>query len=383
LIIPPCPSVLSLLAALEGVLDGRDSPMVPVPAGDLRASELLTTSLRVGDEIADDIALVIATSGTTGIPKGAMLTPAALIASASATHDRLGGPGSWLMALPAHHIAGIQVMVRSVLAGTVPAELDVSQGFDPADVPSAVSELGSGRRYTSLVANQLAKALTHPAACAALAELDAVLLGGGPAPAPVLRSAEEAGITVVRSYGSSETSGGCVYDGVPLDGVEVRIDDPDPAGEGRIVIGGATLASGYRNPPQPNPFGEPGWFHTDDLGCFDESGRLSVLGRADEAINTGGLTVMPGPVEAAISQHPAVADCAVFAVPDDRLGERVAAVVVAAAAATPPTLAELQEFVGHSLDVKAAPRELHIVDELPRLGIGKLDRRALRQRYSQ
>ena len=375
--------MLSLLAALEGVLDGRDSPMVPVPAGDLRASELLTTSLRVGDEIADDIALVIATSGTTGIPKGAMLTPAALIASASATHDRLGGPGSWLMALPAHHIAGIQVMVRSVLAGTVPAELDVSQGFDPADVPSAVSELGSGRRYTSLVANQLAKALTHPAACAALAELDAVLLGGGPAPAPVLRSAEEAGITVVRSYGSSETSGGCVYDGVPLDGVKVRIDDPDPAGEGRIVIGGATLASGYRNPPQPNPFGEPGWFHTDDLGCFDESGRLSVLGRADEAINTGGLTVMPGPVEAAISQHPAVADCAVFAVPDDRLGERVAAVVVAAAAATPPTLAELQEFVGHSLDVKAAPRELHIVDKLPRLGIGKLDRRALRQRYSQ
>jgi O-succinylbenzoic acid--CoA ligase len=383
LIIPPSPSALSLLAALEGVLDGRDSPMAPVPAGDLRASELLTTSLRVGDEIADDIALVIATSGTTGIPKGAMLTPAALIASASATHDRLGGPGSWLIALPAHHIAGIQVLVRSVLAGTVPAELDVSRGFDPADVASAVSELGSGRRYTSLVANQLAKALTHPAACAALAELDAVLLGGGPAPAPVLRGAEEAGITVVRSYGSSETSGGCVYDGVPLNGVEVRIDDPAPAGAGRIVIGGATLASGYRNPPQPDPFGQPGWFHTDDLGCFDESGRLSVLGRVDEAINTGGLTVMPGPVEATISQHPAVADCAVFAVPDDRLGERVAAAVVTAAGAPPPTLADMREFVGRSLDSKAAPRELHIVGELPRIGIGKLDRRALRQRYSQ
>ncbi len=357
--------------------------MVPVPAGDLRTSELLTTSLRVGEEIADDIALVIATSGTTGVPKGAMLTPAALIASAAATHDRLGGPGTWLMALPPHHIAGIQVLVRSVLAGTVPAELDVSQGFDPAEVPGAVTELGSGRRYASLVANQLAKALTHPAATAALAELDAVLLGGGPAPAPVLQGAAEAGITVVRTYGSSETAGGCVYDGVPIDGVEVRIDDPNPAGEGRIVIGGATLASGYRNPPQPDPFGEPGWFHTDDLGCFDDAGRLSVLGRADEAINSGGLTVLPGPVEAALRRHPAVADCAVFAVFDDRLGQRVATAIVPAVAAAPPSLAELHAFLAASLDAKAAPRELHIVDELPRLGIGKLDRRTLRQRYSQ
>lgn len=374
---------MALLAALEGVLDGRDSPLVPVPAGDLRAGDLLTTSLRVGEEIDDDVALVITTSGTTGTPKGAMLTPAALIASASATHDRLGGPGSWLLALPPHHIAGIQVLVRSVLAGTVPAELDVSAGFDPADLPRAVAELGSGRRYTSLVANQLAKALTHPGATAALAELDAVLLGGGPAPAPILDDAARAGITVVRTYGSSETAGGCVYDGIPLDGVKVRIDDADRAGVGRIVIGGATLASGYRNPPHPDPFGERGWFHTDDIGCFDDSGRLAVRGRADEAINTGGLTVLPGPVEAALSRHPAVADCAVFAVPDDRLGQRIAAAVVTAPAADPPTLAELREFLAQSLDAKAAPRELHIIDELPRIGIGKLDRRTLRERFSQ
>ena len=157
---------MSLLGALEGVLDGRDGPLVPVPAGDLRESDLLTTSLRIGEEIDDEIALVISTSGTTGAPKGAMLTAAALIAGASATHDRLGGPGTWLLALPTYHIAGIQVLVRSVLAGTVPVELDLCAGFDVTQLQPAVAQLGSGRRYTALVANQLAKALGDPAATA-------------------------------------------------------------------------------------------------------------------------------------------------------------------------------------------------------------------------
>ena len=236
-----------------------------------------------------------------------MLTAAALTASAAATHDRLGGPGRWLLALPPYHIAGVQVLVRSLLAGTVPVEMDVSTGFDITELPSAVEELGSGRRYTALVATQLAKALTDPAATAALAELDAVLIGGGPAPRPVLDAAASAGITVVRTYGMSETAGGCVYDGVPLDGVKVRVDT-----DGRIAIGGPTLASGYRNPPDPDPFAEPGWFRTDDIGAVDDSGVLTVLGRADEAISTGGLTVLPQPVEAALRTHPAVADCAVF-----------------------------------------------------------------------
>ena len=356
--------------------------MVPIPAGDLRESELLTRSLRIGEEIDDEIALVISTSGTTGVLKGAMLTPVALIASASATHDRLGGAGNWLLALPAHHIAGMQVLVRCVLAGTVPVELDLSDGFNVTELPRAVAQLGSGRRYTSLVANQLAKALRDPDASSALAELDAVLLGGGPAPGPVLDGAAEAGITVVRTYGSSETAGGCVYDGLPLDGVEVRIDDPDEAGGGRIVIGGLTLAKGYRNPPDPDPFAEHGWFHTDDVGAFDDSGRLAVLGRADEAISTGGLTIMPGPVETALSRHPAVDDCAVFGVDDDRLGQRVVAAVVTTPGSPWPTLEELKEFLALSLDTTAAPRELHILDELPRLGIGKIDRRALRRRYS-
>lgn len=365
---------MSLLAVLEGVLDGREAPIVPIPAGDLRESDLLTRALRVGEEISDEVALVISTSGTTGAPKGAMLTAAALIASASATHDRLGGPGTWLLALPAHHIAGMQVLVRSSLAGTVPVELDLTRGFEPEALPAAVAEMVSGRRYVALVAAQLAKALNDPAATAALAELDAVLIGGGPAPSAVLTEATEAEITVVRTYGSSETAGGCVYDGIPLDGVEVRIRPND-----RIAVGGATLAMGYRNPCTPDPFAESGWFLTDDLGALDDSGRLTVRGRTDDAISTGGLTVLPSEVEAALSRHPAVAECAVFGVADDRLGQRVVAAVVPSGC--PPDLAELRDFVSESLDRTAAPREMHIVDELPRRGIGKIDRRALRERF--
>jgi o-succinylbenzoate---CoA ligase len=366
--------VRSLLPALERVLDGRDSALVPVSAGADRESELST--LRVGDDIDDDVALVVTTSGTTGAPKGAQLTADALTASGAATHDRLGGPGRWLLALPPYHIAGVQVLVRSLLAGTVPVELDISKGFDVSELPSAVRELGPGRRYTSLVAAQLAKALADQSASAALADLDAVLIGGGPAPRPILEAAASAGIAVVHTYGMSETAGGCVYDGVPLDGVRLRVDT-----DGRIVIGGATLAKGYRNPPYPDPFAQPGWFRTDDVGAVDNSGVLSVLGRADEAISTGGLTVLPQPVEAALNSHAAVADCAVFGLADERLGQRVVAAVVVADGCAAPSLDALRAHVARTLDGTAAPREVHIVDTLPMRGIGKVDRQALVHRF--
>jgi o-succinylbenzoate---CoA ligase len=362
-----------VLAALQRVLDGRDPAMVVVPANDAAVQG----ALRVGEEVDDDVALVVTTSGTTGAPKGALLSAAALSASASATHHRLGGLGTWLLALPPYHIAGLQVLMRSALAGTVPVELDVSAGFDVAQLPGAVKKLGSGRRYTSLVAAQLAKALSDPAAAAALAELDAVLIGGGPAPQPILDAGAAAGITVVRTYGMSETSGGCVYDGVPLDGVRLRL-----LTDGRIAIGGATLAKGYRNPVEPDPFAEPGWFRTDDLGAIDSLGVLSVLGRVDDAISTGGLTVLPQLVEAALRTHPAVGDIAVFGLPDDRLGQRVVAAVVVSDGCAPPTLDALRAHVTRTLDATAAPRELHILDALPRRGIGKVDRTELVRRFA-
>jgi O-succinylbenzoic acid--CoA ligase len=174
----------------------------------------------------------------------------------------------------------------------------------------------------------------------------------------------------------SETAGGCVYDGVPLEGVRVKF-----AADNRIMIGGDTIASGYRNPIEPDPFAEPGWFLTNDIGALNDSGVLSVLGRADDAISSGGLTVLPQLVEAALSTHPAVRDCAVFGVADDRLGQRVVAAVVLADGCPAPTLAALRSHVAQALDVTAAPREVHVVDALPTRGIGKVDRRELMRRF--
>jgi O-succinylbenzoic acid--CoA ligase len=365
-------SALSLLPALEDALAGRGA-MLPVPADDERQTSLLTTSLRAGEPIDDDVAVVISTSGTTGVHKGAMLTASALTASAEATHRRLGGTGGWLLALPAYHVAGLQVLVRSIIAGTTPVA--VSAGFDGTELVSAVSSLGPGRRYVSLVAAQLDKALRNRAATEALASLDAVLIGGGPMPQGLAEKASAADISVVRTYGMSETAGGCVYDGVPLDGVQVRVDDD------RVVIGGATLAKGYRNPVHPDPFAEPGWFRTDDIGTVDDSGVLRILGRVDDAISTGGLTVLPQLVEAALATHPAVAECAVFGLADDRLGQRVVAAVVVGDGCAPPTLEQLRAHVASTLPATAAPREIHIVDELPRRGIGKVDRRGLAARF--
>ncbi|AFM15485.1 acyl-CoA synthetase (AMP-forming)/AMP-acid ligase II [Mycolicibacterium chubuense NBB4] len=360
------------MSVVEDLLAGRAS-VLPVPAEDAGQTAALTTALRAGEEIDDDVAVVLSTSGTTGTPKGALLTAAALRASAEATHERLGGTGRWLLALSAYHVAGFQVLVRSVLAGTEPVA--VPAAFDPDELVAAIGAMGSGRRYTSLVAAQLDKVLRAPEAADALASLDAVLIGGGPMPAGVAERARTAGIRVVRTYGMSETSGGCVYDGVPLDGVRVKL-----AADGRVSLGGPTVASGYRNPVTPDPFAEPGWFRTDDIGAVDDSGVLEVLGRIDDAISTGGLTVLPSLVETAVATHPAVAECAVFGVADERLGQRVVAAVVVEDGAS-VTAAELRSHVSATLPSTAAPREVHVVEELPRRGIGKIDRRALARMF--
>lgn len=373
--VPSGQTVLGLLPRLAELLDGRGDAVLPVPADDADQAHFLASELSADEPVADDVAVVVSTSGTTGKPKGAMLTGQALTASGTATSTRLGGPGQWLLALPPHHIAGMQVLLRSIQAGSDPVVLDVSTGFSLPDFVRAVAEMTGSRRYISLVATQLVKALGDAEASEALASFDAVLLGGGPLPATVAIKAAQARVPVVRTYGMSETCGGCVYDGVALDGVEVRIGP-----EGRISLGGATVAAGYRNIPEHKAFAERGWFHTDDFGELDE-GRLRVLGRLDEAISTGGLTVVPQVVEAALGAHPLVAECAVFGVPDDRLGQRVAAAVVPSAAGA-PTLEDLREHVTAALDGTAAPRELHLLDELPRRGIGKLDRRALVKRFS-
>ena len=185
-------------------------------------------------------AVVIATSGSTGEPKLVALSGAALRASARATEARLGGPGRWLLALPAEHVAGIQVIVRALLAGAPPVVMDLRAGFRPDAFAAATAALGPGRRYTSLVPTQLRRILDAEGAVAALRSYAAVLVGGAALDPATRERALAAGVRVVTTYGMSETAGGCVYDGVPLDGVTVELDE-----DGRILLGGPTLASGY------------------------------------------------------------------------------------------------------------------------------------------
>ncbi len=368
---PTGAAVGDVLPHLRDALDGSGPAWLPVPGGDRRETHRLSSALRPSEPIGDDIALVVTTSGTTGVPKGAMLTAAALRASGEATHERIGGPGQWLLALPTHHIAGLQVLMRGVLAGTEPAVLDVSDGFLTSGLTSAISGMRGSRRYTSLVPTQLIKTLDDPACVEALASLDAVLVGGAATPLPVLERAQAAGITLVRTYGMSETCGGCVYDGVPLTGTIVRIED------GRVLLGGDMLASGYRGIPEHPAFAEPGWFRTDDAGVF-EDGVLRITGRLDEAISTGGLLVIPQVVEAVLAEHPDVRECVVLGLPDERLGQRVVVAVVPEPG-TRPSLDDLRAHVTAALDATAAPRELTIVDEIPMRGPGKPNRAALRE----
>lgn len=372
--IPPGPAVLSVLDDLARMAAGDGDALLPVPADDPVRTRVLAEALRPGEPVDARAALVVSTSGSTGTPKGAMLSAAALAASADATHAALGGPGRWLLALPAHHVAGLQVLLRSLRAGHEPVVLDVSRGFDPSALPAAVERCaGAGPAYTSLVPGQLDKVLDpvdgHPAAVDALAALDAVLLGGAAASPALLDRAARAGIRVVRTYGMSETAGGCVYDGLPLAGTHVEVGE-----DSRVWLGGPTLALGYRGRPDHPAFAHPGWFRTDDAGVLDAGGRLRVLGRLDEALSVGGLTVLPQVVEGALRGHPAVADAVVAGLPDDRLGQRpVAALVLRAGALAGDD--ELRAHVEAELGAHSAPAHYVRLDELPLLPGGKVDRR--------
>ncbi len=369
--VPGGPEVARLFPALERMLADRGPALLPVPADDPARTRLLEGTLRPGDPIDARAALVVSTSGSTGTPKGAMLSAAALAASAAATDTVLGGPGRWLLALPAHHIAGFQVILRSLRAGFEPVVLDVTGGFDPAALPGAVAACTDTRAYTSLVPGQLATVLDEgsPEAVAALARLDAVLLGGAAAAPDLLARAADAGIRVVRTYGMSETAGGCVYDGRPLDGVGMEIDDG-----GRVWLSGPQLALGYRNAPGHAAFARAGWFRTDDAGRIDADGRLRILGRLDEALSVGGLTLLPQTLEDALRRHVAVVDAVVVGIPDARLGTRPVAAVTLRSAASPD---ELRAHVTGLLGSHSAPAAITVVDALPTLPGGKVDRRAI------
>ena len=287
-------AVEALLPALREALSGAGDAVLPhaadlPPAAGLRAGEPLAAA---EDDPHDPTVVVVATSGSSGAPKGVLLSASALLASASATHDRLGGPGRWLLALPAQHVAGLQLLVRSLIARTEPVALDLTAGFTPAGFAAAARGITGSRRYTALVPTQLVRLLDDAQAgggegLAELTGFDAVLVGGAATPRPVLDRAVAAGVRVVTTYGASETCGGCVYDGVPLDGVRVGLEGP----AGRVRLGGPTLARGYRggDPAAAFVVDEDGtrWWRTADAGRFDGE-RLEVLGAWTGRCSPGG-----------------------------------------------------------------------------------------------
>ena len=376
--------------------------------------------------------MVLRTSGsTTGTGKLVGVSMDALVASARATHKRLGGPGIWVLALPAYHAAGVQVLVREAVAGThvfnaykeggfdpqhlaqvidaacvAAADCDAGSSFDDDAVSSCAGGVGgeaegalaaddSGRAcpgYTSLVPTQLRRALDDEQLRGALARLDAVLIGGAAADAQLLEQAKAAGIRVVTTYGMSETCGGCVYDGQPLPGVSMDVDQAT----GAIWLSGPMLATGYLGDEErtrrcfvsrpDSQAGEPArrWFITSDRGHIVD-GRLQVLGRLDDVIISGGIKVEPGPIEALLALNPLVSECAVVGLPDLQWGQVVTAVVVPASMPglgrvdEGAILAQIRVYLEQKLSGAQCPKQVLLADALPYKGIGKVDRRALAQ----
>ena len=360
---------LAIMHALEEALTGQRT-LLTVPANDPARTNLLRNTLKPGAPIDEDIALVVSTSGSTGKPKGAMLTPTNLISSADATHQALGGEGQWLLAMPAAYIAGLQVLVRSMVAGVEPAYVDLTRGFNVAEFAARAHELArtGERTYTALTPMQLAKATSTLKGIDALRTFSAVLVGGAATNPRLLESAAKLRINVVTTYGSSETSGGCVYNGRPIAGAHVKIVD------GRIHLGGPMVARGYHHLDSPDL--QDGWFRTSDAGEL-EGGVLTVLGRTDNVISSGGLKLHPEVLEEELLRIDGVTAACVVGKQDARFGQRICAAYTGSAS-VPDILDALAdaEDAGRIAHWQI-PKELKSVAALPQLGPGKVDRAAV------
>lgn len=353
-------------------------------------------------------AVVVSTSGSTGRPKATVLEAQSLRASGEATAVRTGGHGQWLLCLPAHYVAGVQVLARSALAGTEPVIMD--NGPFRAEAFAGAAERMTGEvRHVSLVPTQLSRLVEVAddpaggrAVRRALASFDSVLLGGSAASPVLLERARALGARVATTYGMSETCGGCVYDGRPLDGIEVRIEasegssSPAPAqgcaplapeGSGRIWLGGDAVTTGYLDDDAQTArhvrlIDGRRWYRTDDLGTWD--GRLlEIAGRADDVVVTGGLKVSAGVVAQQLLRDPEIEQAVVLGVPDPQWGQAVAALVVPRSSAHQREETALRERLSaeirSALGAAAVPKRWLIAAQMPMLVTGKPDRAEVRR----
>jgi O-succinylbenzoic acid--CoA ligase len=371
-------AVQRFLPRLARALAGG-APLMTVPLVETGRETLPPGHGRGGLAMPWDTALVVPTSGSTGDPRHVILSRGALTTSADLTHAALGGPGRWLLALPTTHIAGLQVLVRSVRAGLSPEVLDLDASFTAERFAAAVEAMDVSStehpHYTALVPTQLQRLVDDGSGLEALWQLDAVLVGGGSVSPSLVDRARDAGVTVVRTYGMTETCGGCVYDGVPLEGVEVDIEDEagDGSSDGRIRIRGAVLFDGYLD--GAHQLSDDGWFVTNDFGRIDD-GVLTVEGRIDQVVISGGVKVPAESVERALVELRYVDDALVVGVADAEWGERVVAVVTSA---SDVDVAQVRAELRGQMPDAWLPRTVIRLPAMPLLASGKPDRVAVQR----
>jgi O-succinylbenzoic acid--CoA ligase len=375
--------VAAVLEALPAALAGDGPALGIAPAGGsayaarARDAVLGATDPGAPTLVDAEIAVVLATSGSTGAPKGVLLPASALLAAAHAMHERFGGPAAWVLALPVTGIGGLQVLVRGLVGQCEPVVLGSVGGaasFDPAEFATATWRLDpSLPAWTSLVPAQAARLLADPAGLAALRAYELVLLGGARTPPALLDRLRDESVAAVTSYGMTETCGGAFYEGTPLPGVSAAILDADADGVGRIAIGGPTVARSYLGDAAATAAAfVDGRVVTADLGRLSPDGELEVLGRVDDVVQVGGVNVAVSAVEDALRE--VCTDACVLALPDETWGSRLTAYVVGTASD-----GELAARVTAALGSAAVPRAWVRLAEIPHLPTGKPDRAALAQ----
>ena len=366
------------LVALGEVLAAQQAVFITAPEVNGKMPE----TFGLPDEVEPGVGLIVETSGSTGKPKRVTLSREAILASANAAQMRLGGPGQWLLALPINFVAGANVLIRSLVADTQPVLMNTSVPFTAEAFARAASLMTGSRRYTSLVPTQLARlaaAIDDPFSTsgkndfllAQLRKFDAILVGGQAPQDAIVAELRALGVNIVITYGMTETCGGCVYDGVPLDGVSIALVGS------RVQISGKVLASEIADESGAQAVGSD--FITNDLGEFDEDGKLHILGRIDRVIVSGGLKISLDRVEELARSVPGVAELAATAIADQEWGQRVGIVYLG----SPEVADEIALALANDLGPAGKPVRVVRTDGVPKLPSGKHDLQAIKRLFEE
>ncbi|MDR9363152.1 MAG: AMP-binding protein [Microbacteriaceae bacterium] len=346
----PANKTFEVLVALTQALEGGDALFVS-------GAEVngIAPVEDVPGQVSDNTAVVIKSSGSTGRPKLIELSAEAMLASAKATEQTIGS-GQWLLTLPVNYVAGLMVLVRSIKADQQPVLMNTQVPFTPEAFVRGASLMEEGQRFVSLVPTQLARLAEaidlDPMVYSSLRKFEAILVGGQRADFAVMQKLKAMGINLISTYGMTETSGGCVYDGEPIGDTQLRINDD------QLEVSGSVLANGL-----------PEWFSTNDLARINDSGKLEILGRADRVIISGGLKVSLDRVEEISKEIAGVSEIVAVGIEDKEFGERVAI----GFEGTPEVSDAISEHLIEIIGREAKPKKILQFRDLPRLESQKPD----------